>query len=169
MPPIKLRKPLVTIALSLWAISVAAAWAQGNARTKFGPWELQCQIPPGSKSEQCALTQTVRSEDKAGVNLGVMVIKPAEINATVLRVVAPLSVFLLNGVSLKIDQTDIGRAPFFRCSTSGCLADAPLDAKLLEQFKNGKIATLVVYLEPSEGLRHQVRLEGFKEGYEKLR
>jgi invasion protein IalB len=98
-----------------------------------------------------------------------MIAKPPESNATVLRVLAPLSVYLPNGVSLKIDQTDIGRAAFFRCSQAGCLSDIPIDGKLLEQLKGGKIATLVIYLEPDEGLRHLVRLEGFKEGYEKIR
>ncbi len=167
---INLRKLLPAATLSAgMAVSLAAAGAQDSVKTKFGAWELQCQTPPGSKSEQCALTQTVRSEDKADSSLGVIVGKPSEVKATVLRVIAPLNVYLLNGVSLKIDQTDIGRAPFFRCSPSGCLADAPLDDKVLDQLKNGRIATLVIYLDPSEGLRHQVRLEGLKAGLEKLR
>ncbi|MGJ0510485.1 MAG: invasion associated locus B family protein [Methylocystis sp.] len=151
------------------ALALGAAHAEDTAKTKFGAWELQCQTPAGSKTEQCALTQTIRSEDKADSSLGVIVVKPAEIKTTVLRVVAPLNVYLLNGVSLKIDQTDIGRVPFFRCSPGGCLADAPLDDQQLNQLRNGKLATLVIYLDPSEGLRHQVRLEGFKQGYEKLR
>ena len=85
-----------------------------------------------------------------------------------MRIVAPPGVFLINGAGLKIDQTDIGRVPFFRCSPAGCIADAPLDDKLLDQLSNGKIATVVIYLEPGEGLRHLVRLEGLKEGLGKL-
>lgn len=154
---------------ALAASPAAAAPAEEKARERFGAWELRCDTPAGASAERCALSQAVRSEDKANVNLGVIVVKPPELNATVLRIVAPLNVYLLNGVSLKIDQTDIGRAAFFRCSQGGCIADIPIDPKLLDQLRGGKIATLVIYMEPYEGLRHQFRLEGFREGYEKLK
>ncbi len=143
--------------------------AEGKAKAKFGAWEMMCQPQVGTTPERCALTQTVKEEDKGASNLGVMIQKPPELTSPVLRVVAPLSVYLLNGASLKIDQTDIRRVPFFKCSPAGCLADMPIDGKLLEQLKRGKIATVVIYLDPSEGLRHLVRLEGSTEGYEKLR
>lgn len=155
------------------AVSAPVLWpattsAEDKAKTRFGAWELHCEAPADGKTERCALVQTVRSEDKANANLGVIIARPPELKTTVLRVVAPLNVYLLNGVSLKIDQNDIGRAAFFRCSTGGCLSDIPIDDKLLQQLKSGRIATLVIYLEPYEGLRHLLQLEGFKEGYEKL-
>ncbi len=142
--------------------------AEGKAKVKFGAWEMMCQPQVGTTPERCALTQTVKEEDKGASNLGVMIQKPPELTTPVLRIVAPLSVYLLNGASLKIDQSDIGHGAFFRCSPAGCLADMPIDDNLLQQLRNGKIATVVIYLDPSEGLRHLVRLEGFKEGYEKL-
>ncbi len=43
-----------------------------------------------------------------------------------------------------------------------------IDDKLIEQLKSGRIATLVIYLTPYEGIRHLLMLKGFKEGYEKL-
>lgn len=146
----------------------ATTSAEDKAKARFGAWELHCEPPAGAKTERCALVQTVRSEDKANANLGVIIARPPEMKTAVLRIVAPLNVYLLNGVSLKIDQNDIGRAAFFRCSTGGCLSDIPIDDKLLQQLKSGRIATLVIYQEPYEGLRHLVQLEGFKEGYEKL-
>jgi invasion protein IalB len=145
-----------------------AAFGQGAAKAKFEAWELRCETPAGETSEQCALTQTVKAEDAANVNLGVMIVRPKDAKNGLFRVIAPMSVFLLNGVSLKIDQTDIGRAAFFRCFPSGCLADVVIDDKLVEQLKNGKIATLVIYLTPYEGIRHLLMLKGFKEGYDKL-
>jgi len=146
-----------------------AAWGQGGVKTKFDAWELRCDTPAGETSEKCALIQTVRAEDTANVSLGVMMVKPKEAKNGVLRIIAPLNVFLLNGVSLKIDQTDIGRAAFSRCAPSGCLADMAIEDTLLEQLKNGKIAILVIYLTPYEGVRHLVMLKGFKDGYERLR
>jgi invasion protein IalB len=152
----------------LFSSFAGAAWGQGAIKTKFEAWEFRCETPAGETSEQCALTQTVNAEDAANVKLGVMIIKPKQTKNGVFRVIAPLSVFLLNGVSLKIDQTDIGSAGFFRCFTSGCLAEVIIDDKLIEQLKNGKIATLVIYLTPYEGIRHLLMLKGFSEGYEKL-
>jgi invasion protein IalB len=154
--------------LSAVALSSFAAAAQ-KPKVKFGAWELHCETLAGATSEHCALIQVVTSEDKANANLAVIIEKPPELNTTVLRVLAPLSVYLLNGVSMKIDQTDIGRAAFFRCAPAGCIAEIPVDEKLIQQLKGGKIATLVIYLDPTEGLRHLFRLEGFKEGYEKIR
>jgi invasion protein IalB len=76
---------------------------------------------------------------------------------------------LRRNLSLKIDQTDIGRVGFVRCAPSGCIADAPIEDKLLDQLETGKIATLVVYMTPYEGVRNLFSLEGFKQGYERLR
>jgi len=154
--------------VAIFASSFAGAALGQGSKTKFEAWELRCETPAGETSEQCALTQVVKAEDAANVNLGVMIAKPKDSKNGVLRVIAPMSVFLLNGVSLKIDQTDIGRASFFRCAPSGCLADMVIDDKLIEQLKNGRIATLVIYLTPYEGIRHLLMLKGFKEAYEKL-
>ncbi len=166
----KFLKSLVwgVFAVILTGSFAGAASGQEAVKTKFDAWELRCETPTGETAEQCALTQTVKAEDAANVSLAVMIVKPKEAKAGVLRVIAPMNVFLLNGVSLKVDQTDIGRAAFFRCFPSGCLADVALDAKLVEQLKTGKIATLVIYLTPYEGIRHQVMLKGFREGFEKL-
>lgn len=136
---------------------------------KFGAWELRCETPPGERTEQCVLTQQVRAEERGNANLGVILLRQKGARQGILRIVAPLNVFLLNGVSLKVDQSDIGQAPFFRCFPSGCLADSLLDDKLMSQLSGGKIATFVIYLTPFEGLRHQVKLEGIRQGYDRLR
>ena len=56
-----------------------------------------------------------------------------------LRVVAPLGVLLPSGLGLKIDQTDIGRAGFVRCLTTGCVAEVVMDDKLLDELRAGKV------------------------------
>ena len=38
-----------------------ATLGQGSIKTKFETWELRCETPTGEKSEQCALTQTVKA------------------------------------------------------------------------------------------------------------
>ena len=145
-----------------------AAPAQGHIKEKFGAWSYRCDKQPGETTEQCALTQQINAEDRGNSTIGVIIMRPKGSKVGIFRVIAPLNVFLINGVSLKIDQTDIGRNAFFRCFPSGCLADAAIDDKLLEQLTQGKIATLVTYITPYDGLRHQVKLEGLREGYDRL-
>jgi len=145
-----------------------AAPSQGQNKEKFGAWTYRCDKQPGETTEQCALTQQINAEDRGNSTIGVIIMRPRGGKVGIFRVIAPLNVFLINGVSLKIDQTDIGRNAFFRCFPSGCLSDAGIDDKLLEQLTKGKIATIVTYITPYDGLRHQVKLDGLREGYDKL-
>jgi invasion protein IalB len=149
-------------------LSLGAAHGESVVKAKTGAWDVRCDSSPGAP-EQCALTQSVKAEDKAGVGLAIMILKPKDAGFGVMRVIAPLNVFLPNGVSLKVDQTDIGRTGFQRCFPEGCLAEVAMDEKIVEQLKHGNLATLVIYLSPYEGLRHQLNLQGLAEGYEKLR
>jgi invasion protein IalB len=161
---LRLAGVLCLVALTL----PAAAPAQEVSKGRIGAWELRCQSASATP-DQCGLTQTVRSEEKPNVNLAVIIIRPAGAKTPIMRIIVPLAVYLVNGVNVKIDQTDIGKLALYRCTPAGCITDAPLDDKLLDQMRNGKIMTLVIYLEPEEGLRHLVRLDGLKDGVEKLR
>jgi invasion protein IalB len=164
---------LLAVVAGLFCLSSAFGVRVGLAAPavpeKFGAWEVRCETPQGERTEQCVLTQQVRAEERGNASLGVILLHQKGAKQGILRIVAPLNVFLLNGVSLKVDQTDVGQAPFFRCFPTGCLADSLLDDRLMTQLSTGKIATLVIYLTPFEGLRHQVKLEGIRQGYERLR
>lgn len=176
MSPTIKRKLADLIRLFLYALTVTVifyplllAQAQNSVKEKFGSWDYRCETVPGEQGQQCLLAQTVQAEDHANSSLGIVILRPKGAKDGIFRVVAPLSVFLINGVSLKIDQLDIGRNAFFRCFPTGCLSDAALDEKLIEQLIKGKVATLVIYLSPFEGNRHLVKLNGLREGYDKLR
>jgi invasion protein IalB len=86
-----------------------------------------------------------------------------------LQVIAPIDVLLSNGVDLKIDQNESVHFNFTRCAPAGCRAELVVDEKLLAQLNSGKIADIVIYKPHSAGLRHLVLLNGFKDGYDKLR
>jgi invasion protein IalB len=145
-----------------------AASEQGAVKAKFGDWEMRCKTPPGAASEQCALVQSVAAEDKPGVGLIVIVLKTSDGKSRLLRVIAPLGVLLPNGLGLKIDQTDIGRAGFVKCIPDGCVAEVALDDKILEQLKAGKTATFIIHQTPDEGIGLPLTLTGLKDGFAKL-
>ena len=144
------------------------AQAQGVVKSKHGDWELRCETPPGASREQCALLQSVAAEDKPNVNLVVIVLQTADGKSRLLRVIAPLGVLLPNGLGLKIDQADIGRAGFVRCLPTGCVAEVIMEDKLIDQMRTGQTATFIIYQTPEEGIGIPLNLAGFKDGYEKL-
>jgi invasion protein IalB len=144
-----------------------AALAQGAVRSTHGDWQLRCETPPGAKSEQCALVQSVAAEDKP-ITLLVIVLRTADQKSRLLRVVAPLGVLLPSGLGLKIDDKDIGRAGFVRCLTTGCVAEVVMDDTLINQLRTGKTATFIVFQTPEEGVGIPVSLDGFAKGLEAL-
>lgn len=142
--------------------------AQGAVRSVHGDWQIRCDTPPGAKSEQCALIQSVTAEDRANAGLTVIVLKTADQKSRLMRVVAPLGVLLPSGLGLKLDQTDVGRAGFVRCLPNGCVAEIVMDDGLLQQLRNAKTATFIIFETPEEGIGFPLSLKGFSEGYEKL-
>ncbi|OAI31352.1 invasion associated locus B family protein [Methylosinus sp. R-45379] len=154
-------------AVAAWSATSPAA-AQGAVKSKYGDWEIRCETPAGAAAEQCALIQSVAAEDKANVNLVVVVLKTSDGKSRLLRVIAPLNVLLIKGLGLTIDKTRIGDTGFVRCLPSGCVADVVMDDALVDQLKNGKTATFVIYLTPDEGVGLPLSLAGFKEGFAKL-
>lgn len=164
-----LRHQVAAAAMVLLVFANGAAHAQGaSVKGKFGDWELRCEKPPGAATEQCALIQSVVADDKSNVYLVIQVLKTSDGKSRLLRVVAPLGVLLPNGLGLKIDQTDIGRAGFVKCLPTGCIADVTMDDKLIDQLKSGKVATFIIYQVPDEGIGLPLTLQGFKDGFAKL-
>jgi invasion protein IalB len=157
-------------ALSLGAVllSTGPAPAQGTVKNTFGDWQLRCETPAGAQTEQCAIVQNVAAEDRPNISLVIIVLKTADQKSRLLRVVAPLGVLLPAGLGLKIDQTDIGRAGFVRCLTTGCVAEVVMEDNLVNQLKTGQTATFIVFQTPEEGIGIPVSLNGFGPGFEAL-
>jgi invasion protein IalB len=144
------------------------AEAQGVVKNTFGDWQLRCETPAGAQNEHCALVQNVAAEDRPNITLLVIVLKTADGKSRLLRVVAPLGVLLPAGLGLKIDQTDVGRAGFVRCLTTGCVAEVVMEDNLINQLKTGKTATFIVFQTPEEGIGIPVSLNGFGPGFDGL-
>ena len=144
------------------------ATAQGVVKAQYGDWQMSCDTPPGASFEQCAIIQNVTAEDQPNVGLSVIVLKTADRQARLLRVLAPLGVLLPNGLGLNIDGTDMGRVAFVRCLPNGCVAEVVMDDALLKQLSNGKTAIFVVFKTPEEGIGIPVSLNGFKDGFANL-
>ena len=158
----------VALAAALLTLPADRASAQGAVKSVHKDWQIRCDTPPGAKSEQCALIQSVTAEDRANVGLTVIVLKTADAKSRLMRVVAPLGVLLPSGLGLKIDANDVGRAGFVRCLPNGCIAEVVMDDELIKKLRTGKSATFIIFQTPEEGIGFPMSLNGFGEGYDKL-
>ncbi len=161
------RATAILLGLSLLALPVPA-FAQGVVKAQYGDWQMSCDTPPGASFEQCAIIQNVTAEDQPNVGLSVIVLKTADRQARLLRVLAPLGVLLPNGLGLNIDGTDMGRVAFVRCLPNGCVAEVVMDDALIKQLSDGSTAIFVVFKTPEEGIGIPVSLDGFKDGFANL-
>jgi invasion protein IalB len=137
-------------------------------RATYGDWQIRCDTPAGASSEQCVLMQFVTAEDRDNVGLTVIVLKTADKQSRIMRILAPLGVLLPSGLGLRIDQSDKGRAGFVRCLPNGCVAEVILDDSLLQQLSAGKTATFIIFQTPEEGIGIPISLKGFQPGFAAL-
>ncbi|QFT33697.1 Invasion associated locus B (IalB) protein [Labrenzia sp. THAF82] len=144
------------------------AAAQGEVRSAHGDWQMRCDTPPGSTGEQCALIQNVTAADRENVGLSVIILKTADKQARILRVLAPLGVLLPSGLGLRVDNADIGRAGFVRCLPNGCIAEVILEEDLLTKLQGGGQATFIIFQTPEEGIGIPISLNGFSAGFDAL-
>ncbi|MGY4748612.1 invasion associated locus B family protein [Pannonibacter sp. Q-1] len=155
------------LGLGVQAIT-SPALAQGEVKAVHGDWQMRCDTPPGAESEQCALIQNVTAEDRDNVGLSVIVLKTADKQARILRVLAPLGVLLPSGLGLRVDEADIGRAAFVRCLPNGCIAEVILQDDVVGKLRAGKQATFIIFQTPEEGIGIPISLAGFSAGFDAL-
>lgn len=143
-------------------------WAQGTVKSKYGDWEMRCDTPAGAQNQQCVVMQFVTAEDRDNVGLSVVVMKTADNQARILRVLAPLGVLLPRGLGLRIDDKDLGTTGFIRCLPNGCVSEVLMDDNLIEQLRSGKQAMFVIFQTPEEGIGVPISLQGFGDGFDAL-
>ncbi len=163
---------LMLISLSITggplAPSQALAQEGGTVRSQHGDWQVVCKPPPpGASNEVCALVQSVTAEDRNNVGLTVYFQKFSN-GTRVLRVFAPLGVLLPQGLGLKIDNVDVGNAPFLRCHTFACYAQVVVEEKLIGQLKTGKTAIFIIFQTEEAGIGIPISLAGFEQALAKL-
>ena len=149
-------------------LAPAHAFAQGEVKASYGDWDMRCDTPAGSQNEQCFIMQFVTAADRENVGLSVIVMKTADKQARILRLLAPLGVLLPRGLGLRIDGTDMGTTGFIRCLPNGCLSEVLMDDSLIETLRTGEEAMFIIFQTPEEGIGVPISLDGFGEGFDAL-
>ena len=166
-----IRAGLVCTALGAFAADALAQGTRavpGRVVSRHDAWTVVCDTPPGAVREQCGATQSVVSEERPDLGLDVTVFETADRAARILRVIAPLGVFLPAGLGLDLDGTDLGRAVFTRCVAAGCEANVVMDETLLSRLRRGGQATFIIYQTPETGTGFPVDLNGLDAAYSAL-
>ncbi len=158
---------LAAAALLIGISGAAPAHAQApgtQVKATHGAWQVRCGQAPGAKNEKCALVQSVKAEDRPNVALTVIFLKSYDGKKQLLRVVAPLGVLLPTGIGLKIDNVDVGNAPFLKCGADGCVTEITVSDDVMNKMKSGKNAVFIIFQTPEFGIGVPIALGGFSDG-----
>lgn len=144
----------------------------------YGAWKIQCETGKSAGAtegqtagqRQCGMVQGAKNEKnpRAALTLVIVRTKQADKVTTMMRVMAPIGVFLPTGVALEIDGAAVGRVPFTRCMPQICMAFAEASAETLVKMKKGSAANFIIYEAPGLGLPMKMSLEGFAAGLDAL-
>lgn len=135
-----------------------------------GAWQVQCgsgQAADGSPDpaakKQCGMVQITKSEknEKIGLSLIIVKARQGEKDVLMMRVLAPIGVYLPTGVALEIDGAAVGRVPFTRCRPQICEAFAEASPETLAKMKKGTAANFIIYEAPGLGIPMKISLAGF--------
>jgi invasion protein IalB len=142
-----------------------------------GSWKVQCETtPPGGADgvpegqRQCGMIQSAASDKNPRAQLTIIIIKVKQSDKvlTMMRVLAPIGVFLPTGVALEIDGDAVGRVPFTRCMPQACMAFAEASPETLGKLKKGTEANFIIYEAPGLGLPMKFKLDGFSAALDEL-
>lgn len=143
---------------------------QAQVISKNGNWEVQCTEVPAAEGQPagkaCGIVQSAFSEKNKDIGVQVIVsrIKQGDKTATVMRVLAPIGVYLPTGIPMEIDGAALpGRMQFTRCLPRICESYGEASAESLAKLKKGKAITYYLYDRPGSSYPIQIKLAGFGE------
>jgi invasion protein IalB len=140
-----------------------------------GDWKIQCENAAkpdaqGQTEKQCAMVQTARSEKNNKLGLTTVFVRGKQNGkeVTMMRILAPIGVYLPTGVALEIDGGAVGRIPFMRCLPQICMAFGEAGTQTLDKFRKGTAANFIVYEAPGIGMPIKISLNGFSDAFKAL-
>lgn len=118
---------------------------------------------PKAPERTCGIIQTARHEQRKNIAISLVLLRGEQQGKqmTMMRVMAPIGVYLPTGVALEIDGEAVGRVPFARCMPQTCIAFAEASPPTLEKLKKGGKANFIIYEAPGVGISLLLSLKGF--------
>lgn len=136
-----------------------------------GAWQVQCseiQMPEGQtpppNAKSCGMVQTAKNEKLQELALTIIVNrgKAGDKRTTMMRVLAPIGVFLPTGIPVEIDGAALpNRLQFTQCAPRVCEAIGDFSDETLGKFRKGAKSTFYIYAKAGTGIPMNVSLDGF--------
>lgn len=141
--------------------------------SKHGKWVVQCdgrKPADAKKPRNCAMVQVAHNQKnpKIAVSLIIGRVTQGSKTAIMMRVLAPIGVFLPTGIALEVDGQAVGRVPFTRCLPQVCMAFAEARKQTLDKMKKGAKAKFLIYQAPGVGVPLDLDLAGFTASLDSL-
>ena len=144
---------------------------------KHGAWEVQCAAAPKDANGQevggraCGMIQTAKNAKNPNVGMSVIVsrIKRGDQASVIMRVLAPIGVYLPTGIPIEIDGAALqNRLQFTRCMPRICEGFGEASPESLKKFEKGGKATFYLYDKPGNGYPLEISLDGFAAALKEL-
>jgi invasion protein IalB len=141
----------------------AASGKSDNAAATTDPAQSQAK-------RICGMIQSARDEKRPqlGITLYISRIKQGDKELTQMRILAPIGVWLPQGIGLDIDGQAVGSMPYSNCLPQVCLARAETSPETLDKFKKGTVANFFIYAGPGAGVPLKISLKGFGKALDAL-
>jgi invasion protein IalB len=141
--------------------------------SKNGKWVVQCEGKKpvaGAPPRSCAMVQLAKNKQRPNIAVSLIIgkVKQGNKTATMMRVIAPVGVFLPTGIALEVDGKAVGRVPFTRCLPQACMAFAEARKETLARMKKGNKAKFLIYEAPGVGIPLDLDLTGFSAAFKAL-
>ncbi|NHX27284.1 invasion associated locus B family protein, partial [Escherichia coli] len=129
-----------------------------------GDWELVCTRMPEGQKDRCGMFQMLVDQGAnptAEFNIGLLATEQGV--AVIGEIVTPLETLLTKGMRLSVDDGQAKIYPFQTCSKVGCLLRMTFSCEVIEAFKRGANAQVVIvpFKAPDREVRLSVSLTGF--------
>ncbi len=144
---------------------------------KHGDWEVQCADAPkgadgaGETQKSCGMIQTAKDEKNPNIGISVIVskLKRGDQPTVLMRVMAPIGVYLPTGIPVEIDGAALpNRLTFTRCLPRVCEGFGEASPESLTKFMKGGEAVFYLYDRPGNGFPLKISLKGFAKALAEL-
>lgn len=136
--------------------------------TKVKDWEVMCDKDKQG-IQRCAMRQPIKSDD-GKVVAKVIVINSPKHETKVAIISVPQGVLLPAGMGIQVDNADPKAYPYYTCiPQEGCQVHLPLKPEILNPFKRGNKAYVMVVDIFGKRAKAPFSLRGFSKAFAQVR
>ncbi len=168
--PARPPKPIIKAKHGAWVVQCEKVKISPTLATRIE--QIQGRKLPAAKDgaveiEQCAALQSVVPEDRKNIRVTIIIAKTfrGKKPLSIMRVLAPLGVYLPTGTAIEVDGKGLSRVEFSVCAPVGCFAQTEMNNAFLSKMKGGKKGNVVIYLAPGQSVGIPISLAGFSKAF----